>query len=345
MKLEIVTGYTGEAHVYSSDERAFNRNVMGNENYVLKNGGQFECELIDNKTLRIYEGDLIMQGVHARIRTGEYVDISIGNGSQGMYRNILVCAYYYMNTSSEENVILTCEYGDEVNENPVDPICESGDLSKNERGAYFPLYRLTQNASNITNIEKIYNKQKYTIDDMSKLVSQIFLLAHPVGSIYMSTSPINPSMYYGGKWAVWGSGRVPTGVNPSDSNFNAVEKRGGETKIGLSVGNLPPHSHGLNGHTHGKGSLSVTVGNHSHSGLYHGNSEVTYFSDLFSSGSLAGIRGVSSGTRVRTGSTQPSASVSGETAAANGSTSNTGSGAAFSILQPYITCYMWKRIA
>ena len=35
MGFEIVTGYTGEAHVYSSDVRALNRNLVGNGNYVL----------------------------------------------------------------------------------------------------------------------------------------------------------------------------------------------------------------------------------------------------------------------------------------------------------------------
>lgn len=52
-------------------------------------------------------------------------------------------------------------------------------------------------------------------------------MIYPVGSIYMSVNSENPSTLFGGTWVSWGSGRVPVGVNTSDSNFNTVEKPGG----------------------------------------------------------------------------------------------------------------------
>lgn len=343
--MEIVTGYTGEAHVYSSDVRAFNRNVMGNGNYVLKNGGHFSHELVNNNTLRIFEGDLLLQGVHARIRTGEYIDVTFSNAGQGAWRNILICAAYSMDTSTEEHMNIIPIYGREFSSNPSDPMIISDDLSRNGTRAYFPLFRVVQNASNVSKVEVLFTVQENDMESLSRFMSQAFLLAHPVGSIFFTTNGANPGTIYGGTWAAWGQGRVPVGVNTSDSNYNAAEKTGGASTVSLTVANLPAHNHGLNSHTHGKGTLAVTVANHSHSGLYHGGNEITYFNDLMASGSLAGLRGVSSGTTVKTGSTQPSASVSGNTAAASGSTANTGSGTAHSNLQPYITCYMWKRTA
>lgn len=52
-------------------------------------------------------------------------------------------------------------------------------------------------------------------------------LAHPVGSLYFSTDPTNPSQIFGGTWVAWGAGRVPVGIDTNDSDFNAIEKTGG----------------------------------------------------------------------------------------------------------------------
>lgn len=58
------------------------------------------------------------------------------------------------------------------------------------------------------------------------LANEIFNLIYPVGSIYISVVATNPSTYFGGTWVAWGSGRVPVGINTSDSDFKTVEKTG-----------------------------------------------------------------------------------------------------------------------
>ena len=67
----------------------------------------------------------------------------------------------------------------------------------------------------------------------------------PVGSIYMSVVNVNPSTYFGGTWEAWGSGRVPVGVNTSETEFNSVEKTGGEKKHTLTTNEMPSHNHGV----------------------------------------------------------------------------------------------------
>lgn len=62
-------------------------------------------------------------------------------------------------------------------------------------------------------------------------------LAHPVGSLYFSTDPTNPSQIFGGTWIAWGAGRVPVGVDTDDNLLNASEKTGG------SINPLSEHSH------------------------------------------------------------------------------------------------------
>ena len=66
---------------------------------------------------------------------------------------------------------------------------------------------------------------------LKEYIQQFAKTMYPVGSIYMSTSSTNPSTYFGGTWVAWGSGRVPVGINTSDSNFNTVEKTGGASTV------------------------------------------------------------------------------------------------------------------
>lgn len=68
---------------------------------------------------------------------------------------------------------------------------------------------------------------------------------YPIGSIYMSISPTNPEETIGGAWVPWGQGKVPVGVDTSDSDFNSVEKTGGEKRHTLINNEIPNHFHVL----------------------------------------------------------------------------------------------------
>ena len=59
----------------------------------------------------------------------------------------------------------------------------------------------------------------------------------PVGSLFFSTTPTNPSAWLGGTWEIFGNGRVLVGVDSSDNLLNASEKTGG------SINPLSEHSH------------------------------------------------------------------------------------------------------
>lgn len=70
---------------------------------------------------------------------------------------------------------------------------------------------------------------------------------YPVGSIYMSATLSTAAQVQtalgGGTWQVWGSGKVPVGVNTSETEFNTVEKTGGEKTHTLTVDEMPSHTH------------------------------------------------------------------------------------------------------
>ncbi len=154
----------------------------------------------------------------------------------------------------------------------------------------------------------------------------------PVGSIRMTTSTTGATTFLGGTWVLWGAGKVPVGVDANDTDFNTVEKTGGAKTVTLTAANMPSHNHALSSgtvtvteaaaHTHQAASGTYKVGSGS-------GSNYKYFTN--------------------NGSTGPATTGSGgghtHTATLSGNTGSKGSGTAHSNVQPYITCYFYKRTA
>lgn len=167
---------------------------------------------------------------------------------------------------------------------------------------------------------------------------QILKKIYPIGSIYMSVNNTNPSDLFGGTWAAWGAGRVPIGVNASDSDFNAVEKTGGSKTANIS------HTHTIASHNHGgnTGSHVLTVNEipaHNHDWKYassaQSGSSTWGSAGVGASGSANDVIGNTGGGKGHT-----------HTISASGQqTTNSAGSTSLSLLQPYITCYMWKRTA
>ena len=135
-------------------------------------------------------------------------------------------------------------------------------------------------------------------------------LIYPVGSIYMSANSTNPKNLFGGTWVAWGTGRVPIGVNASDSDFSSVEKTGGSKTVNIAHNHV--ESVGADANT-----MYLTAG--ANGGVYG--------STINSSANRMTWKGTPA-----TGATRLN-----KTSTAGSSTQ--------SIVQPYITCYMWKRTA
>lgn len=132
------------------------------------------------------------------------------------------------------------------------------------------------------------------------------LQAYPVGSIYMSVSPTSPSTLFGGTWAAWGTGRVPVAVDTSQTEFNTVEKTGGEKTHVLTRGEVPDDqgtrwSWGTSGNVHIP--VDAAAGAGSSNNLYTWQNDPAWDANAWTGGG------------------------------------------AHNNLQPYITCYMWKRTA
>jgi microcystin-dependent protein len=163
----------------------------------------------------------------------------------------------------------------------------------------------------------------------------------PVGSIYLSVNNINPGTRLPGTtWELWGSGKVPVGVNTSDSSFNTPEKTGGSKTHTLQENEMPSHKHSLSG---ASAEISGTTGTESqaHNHMYWGDATPgTSYVWRYSSLGVSNAAGFLTG-----GENQTHTHDFEGTVDLSGDTGNKGSGLAHNNLQPYITCYMWKRIA
>ncbi len=135
---------------------------------------------------------------------------------------------------------------------------------------------------------------------------------YPVGSIYFSINSTNPASLFGGTWVSWGSGKVPVGVDTLQTEFKTVQQTGGTKTHTLTQEQMPKHMHGA--------TIAKTFG-------YGGDGHFGQDS-AFASGQNSGISNWSR--------TNRSSDIAIEVA---------GGGQAHNNLQPYITCYMWKRTA
>lgn len=231
--------------------------------------------------------------------------------------------------------------------------------------------------------------------DPTTLFTSIFNAVYPVGSIYMATNNTDPSILFGGTWESWGNGRVPVGVDTSQTEFSTVELTGGSKEIQSHDHSFTPS--GSIGNTTAKGSISSdkqnvflssatatgtigsttstmqNAGDHKHS--------VPHSADCSSSGSKVRMIGYSgdgttsadytnrytanggshthtmnSHTHTFTGvahnhdvtTSEHSHTFTGSehnhTFTGNTGTTDTSGTGASGNLQPYITCYMWKRL-
>jgi hypothetical protein len=142
---------------------------------------------------------------------------------------------------------------------------------------------------------------------VQNLVAEFFDAVYPVGAIYMGVTNVAPKI---GTWVAWGSGRVPVGVNSTDTDFATVEKTGGDkTQI-----------------------LTAAIG------AVNANSNVLGYvatSSYWAAADILYTLAAASSTATKPTSVQ------------HGSRVYRASGTKLdpSLVQPYITCYMFKRTA
>lgn len=192
-----------------------------------------------------------------------------------------------------------------------------GTGNKIEQGSTIPD---TKGQNIIDAINDNQTDDKYVqLKDKNNLKTYLLEYIYPVGSIKMTAENINPSTYLGGTWVAWGAGKVPVGVDTTDTDFATVEKTGGEKEHILTTNEMPSHKH---------------------------TTMYDYYGATYLEGGLVKMSGTPSFEKEKSSDCYiVSRSGADLTAHYVATTGSEGSSRGHNNLQPYITCYMWKRTA
>jgi microcystin-dependent protein len=149
----------------------------------------------------------------------------------------------------------------------------------------------------------------------------IMNIVYPIGSVFIGVVSTNPdTLLFGGTdlttWAAFGAGRVLVGIDSGDDDFNSVEETGGAKTKALEFANMPAHSHQWYdlGGSSGKcidGTNFASSRSWNSSGNFSNINDPLDDNDFYT----------------------------------NTATNRNSNGSSFSIVQPYIVVYMWKRTA
>lgn len=144
---------------------------------------------------------------------------------------------------------------------------------------------------------------------------------YPVGSIYMSVSSTDPASLFGGTWV-----RIKDTFLLSAGDTYAAGATGGEA------------AHTLTANESGQKALTISGGEHIHSGLRR---------SVFGSGSTAGyVSGAATQSDVSQAQvTIPANATTGAVGTHSHSVSASGASQAHNNMPPYLAVYVWKRTA
>lgn len=285
--------------------------ILGQRLQVLDVGQKMAATIIDSNTIRIGDGEAVAQGRRIHNDPGQYDDFIIPNGQQRVTNHYIIGYRLYKNAgTSQEEAATFVQHVDSATD-----VIEEAVLRDGASESYISFYRVVQDGVSLTSVTPMFGT--------SPTLHALFDIFHPVGDIKLTVNNVNPGTYMPGTtWVAWGSGRVPVGVYTGDSNFNEVEKTGGANM----------HTH-TNPNTNGTALTVNQIPAHSHTYVDDSNG-----TDLIKQGTGTAIVLV----KGRGGSPESATSRTGGGQAHSHSQGATGAG---STLQPYITCYMWKRTA
>ena len=185
MSVNIVTGYTGVAHVTSDDDRAKNSAIFGNSKFILDYGKKFAYEKLNNNQIRIKDGMAINQGTQMGIELNDFEDVVIDNGTSGKTRiDLIVLRYEKSLDSGKESASLQVIKGTEADSSPSIPnylsgnILDGGDLIDD-----MPLYSVTISSltisevtafsyTELTDLPEYYAKTSALIAELEEKISR-----------------------------------------------------------------------------------------------------------------------------------------------------------------------------
>lgn len=185
--MEIITGYTGQPHVTSEQDRDINIGIVGRESYVLTTGQMMKAEVTTNNEIKIRDGVIMHQGCAASIKKNTYDSLTIMNGSQGMKRIDLLVARYEKNVENgnTESLRIVVLQGEPAENNPEVPEHVEGDIQAGDAIADMPMYQVMIDGLNIVEVKKVFKEVGNIAELNSKLKETIYTQSDiPIAGFY-----------------------------------------------------------------------------------------------------------------------------------------------------------------
>ena len=198
-------------------------------------------------------------------------------------------------------------------------------------------------------INDLFAEVKKDIEDLKPKIDSVLSKAYPVGAIYCSTVETNPHDLFGfGTWAYIEQGRV---LLSQGDKYSAGSTGGAETHT-LTVQEMPSHKHGGatgDGGAHTHTGTASEAGEHTHSADIkpygrngQKNRRLYNVNDITSGGSEYEI---GAKVDIQPGGAHSHEVVINSSEAHSHDINADGDGQAHSIMQPYLSVYMWKRVS
>lgn len=168
--MEIITGYRGEPHITSQQERNTNIAIFGSGARIIEGiDSELEATIVSANLVEIADGMLIAEGCTACIERGTSDSITIDNGSQGMQRIDLIVARYTRDAGTAvEDMKLAVIKGTPSANDPAVPAYTTGLIADGDSLVEFPLYRVNISGISITSVERLVE-----VTSVAKLIIDI----------------------------------------------------------------------------------------------------------------------------------------------------------------------------
>lgn len=156
-------GYQG---ITAQEDADLYAGLAGSGRLMLNVGRKMECEIVDNNTVRIYDGELISKGRRIHIDAGTWDDFTIPTGSQGATKYFTLGYRLYSDGGQQKcQAVLKTDNGSTT--------YTENDLRDGSSETYISVYRIKQEGLNLTDIEALYT----SIEGLETILEQLTVIS------------------------------------------------------------------------------------------------------------------------------------------------------------------------
>lgn len=154
--MNIITGFRGEPHITSQEDRNTNIAIFGSGAHILNVGSLMSATVISANEIEISDGLVVVEGCTGEIVQGTTESLTIENGGQGEQRIDLIVARYTKDSGTGvEDLSLAVVKGTPATSLPAIPSYNTGAIADGDSPVDFPLYRVNIGGISITSVVRL----------------------------------------------------------------------------------------------------------------------------------------------------------------------------------------------